>query len=422
MTIWTLIAEFFTIDPGIAAQAVEQTAFIPILISAVGAGMSLYAKKRAADQAADQAGAGNEMSEQARQDSMQRLSPEAMATAFSTFFPGLVQDQPAAREQRTTFKNEDTGGAATSQPSQRYPGQALSSDTQFRMGPTPGNIPGRTSTYLDDIGMVGEGGLEDRIAGSREQGGPMKEGESYLVGEGGPEVVTPTQDAQVTPNPNTQPPPPTAGSVGIGESGGGTTPNPEQPSQPTVPTPTGASETLNLSEPGAAPAANQLAMGNLLDMLANPGQFSTADYERRQEAASAGYQSRVQDITAQSMAGGIDPGSGVSQSMQRGAAMQEAKVKSEAARDQQLLEQQLRRTDIAAGQQMMMQMMNYILQLQGARSNAAGASFANPAVTATDNYSEGIGTAADIAIDAYNSSQANAGGGLDPEPGFSPQD
>ena len=40
----------------------------------------------------------------------------------------------------------------------------------------------------------------DVFPNSREMGGPVKKGETYLVGEKGPEYVTPTENAYVSPN------------------------------------------------------------------------------------------------------------------------------------------------------------------------------------------------------------------------------
>jgi hypothetical protein len=385
MTLWNLIVDFFTLDPAITAQSVEQTAWIPIAMAAVSMAGSLYDKYQANKSMQEQANKGNEMTEVARQDSMKRLSPDEMFTAFQTFFPGLAPDpaggvgghggsQPAkmvGQEFGAGRKNYDPNDSGITTGAVRDPNPGAGAETALANMPTSAFGPGS-------------------IDGARAEGGDMQAGGSYLVGEDGPEVVTPQSDGVVSPNPGT-----------------GTLPGTEPP--PTVGGPSDQSPAGTKIVRGGfennPTTGTELAMGHMFDFFTNPGRFSTADYERRQESASEGYQSRVQDIDAQAMAGGIDPGSGVAGTMKRGAAMQESKQKAEAARDQQLLEQQLRRQDIGAGQQMLMQFMNYILQLQGARSSAARGQFSNPQVI-DPSMGEGLSQFGDLmgqAIKDYNS-------------------
>lgn len=374
------------IDPHGVAVATQE-AWIPIAIAAVSAAGSLYSKYKAGKDAKKQAGAGNEMTERARQQSMQRLSPEALYTAFQTFFPGLTSDP----------------GAANTPGSSPYSGPAGQGFDQ-RVSPTA--APNADAGYQDPAKqeqVASNDALAQRMGydGARAQGGPMDAGGSYVVGEQGPEVVTPQQNSTVTPNPATTPAAPQM--AGAPSQGMGTAP--QTGADPSVaPAPADAPATQTGGFENQPVTANELMMDRMYEMLANPGQFSTADYERRQEDASAGYQSRVQDINAQAMAGGIDPGSGVAGSMMAGAARDEANLKSEAARDQELIEQQLRRADIAQGSQMFMQAMNYILQLQGSRASIASGQFANPQIVNTD-MGGGIAQFGDLAgqaVAGYN--------------------
>jgi hypothetical protein len=401
MSILTAIVEFFSLDPTLTPLMVEQTAWIPIAIAAVSAAGSLYAKYKEGQDAKGQANLGNEMTEAARQQAMQRLSPEALYTAFQTFFPGLVSDPG---------NTADPSFSTYSGPKQdlNVVNQDFAPGSMMEARP---EAPNQSAGYQAPNPQAdANDALAQRLGydGARAQGGSMQAGGSYIVGEQGPEVVTPRQDAQVTPNPATTgeaPPAPAAGQtgdVGIAPPGGNT-PAPEPITSPggeATPTTTGGFQ----NEPVTA---NELMMNRIYEMLANPGDFSTADYERRQEDAARGYQSRVQDINAQAMMGGIDPGSGVAGSLMAGAARDEANLKSEAARDQQLLEQQLRRADIAAGGSMFMSMMNYILQLQASRASVASGQFANPQIV-NMGLGSGIAQAGDLvgqAVAGYNANK-----------------
>lgn len=46
------------------------------------------------------------------------------------------------------------------------------------------------------------------VAGARAQGGPVAAGQTYLVGEKGPELFTPSGDGTITPSPTAMPRPP----------------------------------------------------------------------------------------------------------------------------------------------------------------------------------------------------------------------
>ena len=431
MEFWMRLAEawtsFWAHDPhGIMVET--NKAWIPIAIAAVSAAGSLYQKHKEAKDAERQAGAGNAMTEAARQDAMQRLSPEALYTAFQTFFPGLVGAPGDTNAGAPTSlggydPQSDTGGVGIGVAKSG----AVSAPGQISSPNAPPSAPGGIDPSQVD---TFQGQSNQRFAeslgadGARAQGGPVQAGQSYLVGEQGPEVVTPAQNGNVTPNPATGGAP--AAPTGAGDMGAGTAPTPgvQQPTVPGAPPTEAGATSQQYVDPSAGQQVNasDLAMNRMFELLANPGQFSTADYERRQEEASAGYQSRVQDITAQSMAGGIDPGSGVSSSMMAGAAKQEAGLKSEAARDQQLIEQQLRRADIAAGSNMFMGMMNYILQLQGSRASVASGQFANPQIV-TPNMGAGIAQFGDQvgqAVSAYNANSptsSNSSDGDVPNPG-----
>lgn len=385
MTLWTLIADFFTLDPELTAQAVQQEAWIPIAIAAVSAAGSLYSKYKEGEAMKDQANKGNEMSERARQQAMARLSPEQMYTAFQTFFPGLVNDPNQGTSMGAPPKMVGQGEGAGMANYDQNDGaitQAASYD------PNPG---AGAASY----------GVEYDVA--RADGGSVEAGQNVLVGEEGPEVLQMQTDGNVIPNPGT------TAQADAGVGAGDAAPPVEPPSTGDPGSPPGQKTVEGGFEQDPV-TATDLSMGHVFDMLMNPGRFSTADYERRQEEASAGYQSRVQDIDAQAMAGGIDPGSGAASTMKASAAKQEAGIKSEAARDQQLIEQQLRRADIGAGQQMLMQMMNYILQLQGTRANAASGSFANPQVVNT-GMGDGIAQFGDLAAQAVQDYNDSKGGG-----------
>ena len=59
----------------------------------------------------------------------------------------------------------------------------------------------RAVTLIDKIGRGVNTGIEERrFAGARALGGPVALGGSYLVGERGPELFTPTSSGSITPN------------------------------------------------------------------------------------------------------------------------------------------------------------------------------------------------------------------------------
>ena len=63
-----------------------------------------------------------------------------------------------------------------------------------------GAIDNTDAGFMNVPGLTGEDNEAVSIAGPRASGGPVMAGNSYLVGERGPEVVTMGQSGYVTPN------------------------------------------------------------------------------------------------------------------------------------------------------------------------------------------------------------------------------
>lgn len=129
---------------------------------------------------------------------------------------------------------------------------------------------------------------------------------------------------------------------------------------------------------------NPSVMSNILNLLQNPGQTNTIQYERAQENAE------VMNRAAQQALGGAFSGAGW-QSTQGGqpgglygsliaaTLMGLAKQRNEAQRNQAQLEEGLKRQDIGMGIQAAMEAFNQILGLQKAKASVNAGSPIGPA-------------------------------------------
>ncbi len=171
----------------------------------------------------------------------------------------------------------------------------------------------------------------------RQQGGPVSGGEPYVVGEGGPEVVVPEEDAEVVPT--------------------GETPS------PTV-TPFG--------EPSPEGQMGALATERATSFLADPGQIGTEQYERAQEQANVGLQTNIQAMMGGLTGMGIDPRSPMARIMEQGIVNQSNKLRSEAARDLSIQQEALKRQDILAGMTAYQNFLNSVFNLVGMQADVIG--------------------------------------------------
>lgn len=219
----------------------------------------------------------------------------------------------------------------------------------------------------------------------RALGGPVAQGQPTIVGEKGPE--------QVTPMPTIDPRPPgTSPQFGATQATAGAD-NPSVPSTTSNVAPGGATGQMQYLSPGLnpqAPGVGESVVQNLQGMAANPGQLSPVAYERAQEQAQQGSNQLQMATTGRLSGSGIDPGSVLGQALQQSAAATGAKLRNEAARDYTVAQEQLRRSDIQNSLNQYISMLNTIFGLQQQRSAAAGGqSF--PQITPTQSPYNAIG-------------------------------
>jgi hypothetical protein len=143
-------------------------------------------------------------------------------------------------------------------------------------------------------------------------------------------------------------------------------------------------------------------------------------YHRQQEQANQGLNTAVQSIQGGLSGRGVDPNSAMGKSLEQGAVMESQRLRSEAARDQSLMEETLRRQDIQSGIANYMQFLQSIFQLGASRAAAAtGGGF--PQVMPINPYANlGAGltsTAYGLANYFGNQSQQQQQPGV-PGPGF----
>jgi hypothetical protein len=152
---------------------------------------------------------------------------------------------------------------------------------------------------------------------------------------------------------------------------------------------------LNTAQNEGYYAPNEMLMAHLQNFLMNPGQVSTIAYERAQEQIGGALNNSLQNIVGSVAGSGIDPTSASSMGQMQSSILNAGRLRAEAARDQSLIEEQLRRQDIGTGADLYMNMLNYITQLQNARAQAAaGTGFAPAqAVNPYGSLAQGIGQA-----------------------------
>jgi hypothetical protein len=139
-----------------------------------------------------------------------------------------------------------------------------------------------------------------------------------------------------------------------------------------------------------APTIGGLSTEHTLDYLMNPGQVSPVMYERAQEQANIGLNAAGNAGTTQLSGRGVDPGSPMGQLMSQSAGLNSQKIRNEAARDQSILEEQMRRQDIQAGIGNYMNFLTQIMQLMGIQVGVASGN-AFPQVAPVDPYA-GVNT------------------------------
>jgi hypothetical protein len=282
----------------------------------------------------------------------------------------------------------------------------------------------------------------------RQTGGPISQGQPYVVGEAGPEVVVPGAPGTVVPNPTTPPPP----DYSIPQPG---QPSPYEESLQTPPTPTvdvrrpfggfGArrrkgngtrpdwaslvsgyqeqkaqeQEQFGAENPETPtdyasgqpiPGSNLggLAMGHAESFLTDPGQVSTIQYERAQEQANQGLRTNTQAAMGQLTGMGIDPRSGFGQLMLQSVTREAGRARGEAARQLAEQEESLRRADIQTGMTAYQNFLNQVFGIIGTQAGTvggAGAYPSTPAINPYENLSQAISMGGSLLGDYYANRQ-----------------
>ena len=386
---------------------------------AIGAGTGLvsgYLGYRGAQEQAESARIASDRAENARQESMEALSDTNIFDMSNWLFPGLFAgssagpSQGAARAGRGGTR-ADRVAARTQNP--RNVLEALERDPRLAH-------------------MLRRGRAGNRPAEPRALGGPVQPGAPYVVGEQGPELMVPDQPGTVVPNPGPPGPP---GSGGSGNPVGNPVAPPPvaapvppvvTPDNPVAPDAAGGGGVLppqqgvqggaNLvpnQQTGAQPAGTGatpgLAVARTEGLLQNPGQTSPAYYERQQEQANQGLSTATAAIGGDLSGRGVDPNSGLGQTMQQSAVLDSQRLRSEAARDQSLIEEGLRREDIQAGVSQYLSYLQTLFGLAGLRSGAA-AGGAFPQVAPINTYAPlgtGVSTAGYLLSQGMNNRENN---------------
>ncbi len=205
------------------------------------------------------------------------------------------------------------------------------------------------------------------LAGARAEGGGVKQGESYLVGEEGPEVFTPSTSGLVSPTKSPSAP----------------------PANPTGQAATSNSYTSKTVQPVVQPKeAADLASGDLVSswinyFLGNPGKLSPAAYNRDQEQLNLGQTAATQQMMGSLTGRGVDPNSGLGQMLLQGVMNTSANRRVEAGRDYSMQQESLGRQDVAQAMQSYMALMQMISQIQAQQAGIyAGVAIPQVPVTA----------------------------------------
>ena len=336
---------------------------VPILLSIIGGVMAARGQKQAQEKAQKASQAKTNLA-------MSQLSPEHLASLSQTYFPGLLSKQPAQSQVSTT-------GAPA-----------------FSQGPIT------SSSALDDTSSSFKG------IPARAAGGPVTAGQPYVVGEQGPEVITPTTGGTVTPNQGETPPtapPATPDQTAIA------------PSVPTVPgnmksagpvlqqkglgdTPAvgGPPPTMNASTPPAGvlgstsfatpvgQTAGEMAVSSMVNYFQHPGQISSVGYEREQEQANQGLNFAHRAIGGTLSSSGVDPNSGYGQMLGQSAVLNAMKLRNEANRDFTLVSESMKRQDINTATQTYLQFLGSVFGLGSNQANTVVGSSENVHVPTTD--------------------------------------
>lgn len=129
---------------------------------------------------------------------------------------------------------------------------------------------------------------------------------------------------------------------------------------------------------------------NILNMLTNPGQTSTVGYERAQEQAEATRRGLSTLFSSRGAQAGIG-GGGSMGLLQLVAALNAGKLRNEAARDQTLMEEQLRRQDIQIGANLYNQILQSIFGLAAMRGSALAGTNYQPAPSTGTQLAQALG-------------------------------
>ena len=224
----------------------------------------------------------------------------------------------------------------------------------------------------------------------RALGGPVQAGQSYIVGEQGPEVMTPQTSGQITPNAQTEAASAASKSswnhfvpaLGLGQAGMSPMLTPQAfaakaASTPATASPSGAVPTAN---PALAPATDTTGHANtpgnavmsaIMSYFNNPGEMSPVTYERAQEQANIGEASAKNAATTGLTGRGIDPNSPMGAALASAASLGAGRQRNEAARDYSLAQEGLRRQDIQAGMANYFNVLNTIFGLAGQQTGGA---------------------------------------------------
>lgn len=368
---------------------------------AIPAGASIvggYLSKKGADKAADASQLGAKLTEQARQEAKRYVEPGNIYKMSQWMFPGLLPDP------KSKSSNQVGGQAYFSDPYQSTGDpkeHAKVSDLKQALVNAQ-NMPshGIWKGLQEKAVSQAQSDLTDYAASQinpdppqMAQGGQLQAGQTAIVGEQGPELFQPAQAGTVVPN---------QGIVSGPGGGGGVTIPPPQPGVPgpTQPDPVISQEDTYGTSPnqvwagGAAPTPasyGEMAVQAGQNFLENPGQLDTTSYERTQEQINQGLQTNTQALMGALTGMGVDPRSGLGQTMLQSATRQSNIMRNEASRNLVQQEEALRRTDIQTGMTAYQNFLNQVFGIVGTQAGVAGqAGF--PSTPAINPY-EGIATA-----------------------------
>ncbi len=369
------------------------------------------------------------LQENARQESMATLQQNNIFATAAWMFPGLLGPSAGAAGNFQNLASSAVAQHLGPTGSTLAGGQAPSS---FTGAPPPSGAPTPTPTSApqpqpgqpaptENPAVATPVQLEpptphvfqpspmpvppNRQVPARATGGSLQPGQQTLVGEQGPEVVTSPGGGTVAPGPvqgptpgPTTPPLPNpvdpiiTGDTGTGlmapaGTGGDGRDDPldgrADSREPPVDTGIGVfgeqmsekirqARSIPQNQPSQFDSFGEAVVGQNEQLARNPGDLTSAPYERQQEEANRALQMATMAVSGQMSQSGVDPNSPMGQSLMMAATAAANRQRSEAGRDFDLASEALRREDIDRATGAYINMLQTVFGLQGMRAQAAG--------------------------------------------------